>query len=173
MAGVCLSIEDKTQELKKTSHPLVGSPTIVVTTPGGGENESFVPDSCTIGINRRLQHPKDQLNRLFEKPMSCDSALKITTRVTVECEPSETRAEEPIVQAKRAVTKITGRDPGITGFPAACDMRFMGNQGRMPTVILGPGSLHQEPFDLCSHLFRRTSQPRMNSDDEKFAYGDP
>jgi succinyl-diaminopimelate desuccinylase len=150
MAKVCLSIQDMNNELREVSHPLVGNPTIVVTTIRGGENEAFVPARCEIDINRRLvpgeslEQAKKQLSRLFEKLMTDDSSLKIESKVSVECEPSETPAEEHIVQVCReAVAKVVGSDPGITGFPATCDMRFMVNQGRIPTVVMGPGSLEQ------------------------------
>jgi succinyl-diaminopimelate desuccinylase len=150
MAKVCLSVEDMTNEFRKTSHPLVGNPTIVVTTIRGGKNESFVPDSCEIDINRRLipgetlEQAKRQLRELLRKLMAEDPSLKIASEVTVECEPSEIGAKERIVkEARKSVAIVTGRNPGITGFPATCDMRFMVNQGKIPTIILGPGNLAQ------------------------------
>jgi len=150
MVKVCRSIQDLSAELGKINHPLVGKPTIVVTTIRGGENEAFVPASCEIGINRRLVPGEDvkgaeeQLHSLLQKLRAKDLSLVITSKTSVECEPAETSSSERIVQVcRRAVAHVRGRDPGITGFPATCDMRFMVNQGRIPTVILGPGSLEQ------------------------------
>jgi acetylornithine deacetylase/succinyl-diaminopimelate desuccinylase-like protein len=80
------------------------------------------------------------INQLREK----DNNFKAEVDVINFAEPSETSPNEKIVKiARQSVKNVIGKDPGVTPFPATCDMRFLVNQAHVPTVILGPGSLHQ------------------------------
>ncbi|MEM3191195.1 MAG: M20/M25/M40 family metallo-hydrolase [Candidatus Parvarchaeota archaeon] len=48
-----------------------------------------------------------------------------------------------VVEARRAVKEVTGLDSGISGFVASSDMHFLVNEAKIPTIILGPGSLNE------------------------------
>ena len=53
-----------------------------------------------------------------------------------------TDTDARIVQTlKREHRKVLSREPMVTAFQAVCDMKFLRNEGRMPSVIYGPGSL--------------------------------
>jgi len=150
MAEVCLALEKMNSLLEERRHPLLGSPTINVGTVKGGLKTNIVPDYCEITVDRRLIPGEKPMDAKQEIEETLKSLREKTSRFQVEievinvAEPSETSQHEPIVQiAREAVKEIIGRDPGVTGFTATCDMRFLVNEASIPTVILGPGSLQQ------------------------------
>ena len=67
--------------------------------------------------------------------------LKVDIELLYADPPSEVSENEEVVQlARKAVKTVRGRDPGVSGFGAHCDMGALVNAG-IPTVILGPGDL--------------------------------
>jgi acetylornithine deacetylase/succinyl-diaminopimelate desuccinylase-like protein len=56
--------------------------------------------------------------------------------------PSSTDPNAAIVRAaEEAASRVLGRPAPAGGFTATCDMTYLVNQGKIPTVILGPGSI--------------------------------
>ena len=51
---VIAKVHDLAARIKTKTHPMLTGPTILVATIAGGEAMNIVPDSCTIGICRRL-----------------------------------------------------------------------------------------------------------------------
>lgn len=150
MSKVCLALEDYLSELEKVKHPLVGNATISVGIIEGGYKRNVVPDACRMQAERRVlpgeqwDQVKGDLEKIFQKLRDEDQDLSLQWKVLLECDASETPACSPIVQESvKAVSKVTGKEIEPTGFGATCDMRFLVNQGRIPTVILGPGSVAQ------------------------------
>lgn len=150
MSKICLSLEFFMQELKKKKHILVGNPSVNVGTIEGGTTVNIVPNTCTITIDRRLIPGEDpavakrEIDEILETLKEEDPELQYRTEVLRQYSPSETPAKERIVtSARKAATKVLGQDPGISGFGAGCDMRALVHEGKIPTVILGPGSLEQ------------------------------
>ena len=59
-------------------------------------------------------------------------------------ESAATDPGERIVQtALKSCNQVLGEKSRPEGFVACCDMRFLRNQGHVPSIILGPGSLNQ------------------------------
>ena len=150
MADICLALEKMNSLLAGRKHSLLGSPTINVGTIKGGIKTNIVPDYCEITIDRRLipgEKPidvKQEIEETLESLGGKTSKLQFELEVLNLAEPSETPQDELIVQvARKAVKEVIGRDPGVTGFTATCDMRFLVNEAGIPTIILGPGSLRQ------------------------------
>ena len=55
-------------------------------------------------------------------------------------DPSDIEEKEPIVQTLcSAVERVTGGRPPVYRGTAACDMRHLINQGKIPTTVFGPG----------------------------------
>ena len=55
-------------------------------------------------------------------------------------DPSDIEATEPIVQTlSAAAEKVSGQKPAQYRGTAACDMRHLINQGKIPTTVFGPG----------------------------------
>ena len=150
MADFCLALEKMNSLLAEKKHTLLGPPTINVGTIKGGIKTNIVPDYCEVTIDRRLipgEKPIDvkrEIEETLESLGGKTSKLQTQVEVINVAEPSETPQDELIVQvARKAVREVIGRDPGVTGFTATCDMRFLVNEAGIPTIILGPGSLRQ------------------------------
>jgi acetylornithine deacetylase len=59
-------------------------------------------------------------------------------------DPSRQDPKHPLVSVMaRAAQETSGIRPRVTGGPFACDMRHLKNQGKIPTVIYGPGASDQ------------------------------
>lgn len=149
MSKICLTFEDMLQQLMKKNHPLLGSPTISVGTIKGGLKINIVPDYCEISVDRRLvpgetpEVAKHEIKEVLATLKTRDPQLQLEVETINSAHPSETDATEPIVKvARESVKEITGKDPGITGFTATCDMRHL-VKAKIPTIILGPGNLSQ------------------------------
>jgi acetylornithine deacetylase/succinyl-diaminopimelate desuccinylase family protein len=150
MSKICLILKDMSHQLMMKKHPLLGSPTINVGTIKGGLKTNVVPDHCEITIDRRLipgENPKSakfEIDTVLDSLKKQDPQFQVESEIINVAEPSETPTDELIVRvAREAVEEVTGMDPGVTGFTATCDMRFLVNQAKIPTIILGPGSLRQ------------------------------
>ena len=131
-------------------HPLLGSPTLSVSTISGGTKTNVVPDRCAITVDRRLipgetaGEALEQLSRLVRELQASDPQLQVEWRVLEEAEPSEIPPSEPIVQSALRARSLLGLEPGeVGGMPASTDARFLIHQAGVPTLILGPGELAQ------------------------------
>jgi succinyl-diaminopimelate desuccinylase len=150
MSEVCLELEKHLGELEQIHHPLVGSATISVGRIEGGSARNVVPEECRIEVERRivpgerLEDVRNDLERVFMKLKQEDHELITDWKTTLEVDAAETAPDSPIVKtAADVVSKITNRKVTPTGFAATCDMRFLVNRAKIPTVILGPGNLDQ------------------------------
>jgi succinyl-diaminopimelate desuccinylase len=150
MSKVILAFQKYLDELEKNSHPLVGSPSVNVGKIWGGVASSVVPERCEIAVERRILPGEDPdgvkhgIQEVLETVKNDDPELKLDWRVTLEVDASETPFDSLIARISlEAVSEVTGIAQRPKGFAAACDMRFLVNRGKIPTVILGPGSLDQ------------------------------
>jgi len=150
MSKVCLALKEMSNQVMMKKHPLLGSPTINVGTIKGGLKTNVVPDNCEITVDRRLipgeipEIAKSEIDTVLDSLKKHEPQLKMESEIINVAESSETSSDELIVRvAREAVQEVTGRDPGITGFTATSDMRFLVSQAKIPTIILGPGSLRQ------------------------------
>jgi len=147
MSRVVNTLEDYLTELEKRKDGLVGNPTINVSVIKGGTKTNVVPESCTITVDRRLlpkENPKIALEEIRKLLASKTRLKNLEYRVALEREGAIIKESEPIVKLTRnAVQEVTGKQPKITGCMATTDMAFLVNQGKIPTVVYGPGSLEQ------------------------------
>jgi len=147
MSRVVNTLEDYLAVLEKKENSLVGNPTINVSIIRGGTKTNIVPDSCTITVDRRLlpnEDPKVALEEIRKLLVSKTKFKNLEFRVTLAREGSVIKEDEPIVKLTRdAVQDVTGKQPKVTGCVATTDMSFLVNQGKIPTVVYGPGSLEQ------------------------------
>lgn len=150
MSKVCLALEKYLNELDRIKHPLVGNATISVGMIEGGSARNVVPEECRIQVERRilpgekLQDVKSAVEEVFKKLKEEDSELELDWKTTLEVDAAEIPSDSLIVRTStEAVCQVTGEYARPTGFEATCDMRFLVNRAKIPTVILGPGSLEQ------------------------------
>ncbi|MCL7383405.1 MAG: M20 family metallopeptidase [Thaumarchaeota archaeon] len=137
---------EKIQKMKFTEkHNLLEHPTCTVTLIRGGVKDNIIPDNCTVTLDLRilpsmkLNQTLKKLKNLIEKDVSKkDYHIRIVNYVP----PAETSPSNALVKtALDTVTEVIGKKIGVRGFPATCDMSFLVNQARIPTIILGPGRI--------------------------------
>lgn len=149
MARVILALEEDHRNLAARVHPLLGPATVNVGVVQGGVQVNFVPDRCSIEIDRRLlpgetvetvlahyqklleglkvQHPT--LDAFMERPMLTDEAL-------------ETPADSAPAQLASMLLKEMGLDGALGGVPFGSDASKLSRQG-IPSLVFGPGSIDQ------------------------------
>lgn len=145
MLAVVSALKADQPRLEHKQNPWVGSPTLCVSQISGGRQVNFVPDNCTIAIDRRLipdESAQEELayyERLvgqlpgvqaqFETPSIVDEAMHT---------PSDSCA---VSNAQRAAA-ATGLDPTPCGVAFGCDATKLHRAG-IPSLIFGPGSIDQ------------------------------
>jgi acetylornithine deacetylase/succinyl-diaminopimelate desuccinylase len=130
-------------------HPLTGPPTVNVALVAGGSAPNVVPDRCEVEIDRRIVPGEDDpdevvepFRRLVEKVATEDPDVDIEISLKEWTEAAETTGDSAIASRSRdAIAAETGAAPPFVGFTGITDARYYINDAKIPTVILGPGSL--------------------------------
>jgi succinyl-diaminopimelate desuccinylase len=146
MARFLLRIEEVLPDLE---HPLVGRPTVNAALVSGGTAPNVVPDRCEVDIDRRLipgeTSPDEVLapfGRLAAEIGREHPEVDLTFALREWTEAAEASPTSAIAGLCRAaVADETGTMPADVGFTGITDARFYINDAKIPTVILGPGSL--------------------------------
>lgn len=138
------------EKLKEKANPLLGKPTINVTTINGGVKVNIVPEVCKIMIDRRLvpgetkESCENELKEIIDRIKQEDTNFKCDYRITTYCPPGEIREDEEIVQdLKKAVKTVINQEAIIKGFEATCEASLIMENAKIPTVIFGPGRIAQ------------------------------
>ncbi|MEM3921719.1 MAG: M20 family metallopeptidase [Nitrososphaerota archaeon] len=148
-AELALGIEELSEKISGRRHPLLGSPIASATILRAGEKDNMVPGWAEVILDYRalpdedLSTIIDEFRRIAEE---IDRRRKTRHEILVLrwVPPSETDPSSRIIEAAaEAVRTVLGREPEIAGFQATCDMSYLVNEARIPSVILGPGSLEQ------------------------------
>ena len=137
------------EALPAIEHPLVGGPTINVALITGGNAPNVVPDRCEVDIDRRLIPGESDpdavlspLRRLVEDIRGEHGEVAIDLAIREWTDAAEAASDTRIADlARSAVEAERGVRPSDVGFSGITDARFYINDARIPTVILGPGSL--------------------------------
>ena len=130
-------------------HPLTGRPTVNAAIISGGSAPNVVPDRCEVDLDRRIspgETDREQIRAPFlalvqdlqrEHPeVDIDIQLREWT------DAAEASPDTEIVrQAIAALSAEAGAAPALVGFTGITDARFYINEAKIPTVIMGPGSL--------------------------------
>ena len=135
--------------LPDLEHPLAGRPTVNASLISGGSAPNVVPDRCEVDIDRRLipgeSSPGDVLEP-FERLLAAiriehpEVDVEVTIREWTDA--AEAEADSEIARtAREAIRSVLGRPSEDVGFTGITDARFYINDAKIPTVILGPGSL--------------------------------
>jgi acetylornithine deacetylase/succinyl-diaminopimelate desuccinylase family protein len=146
MARFLLRIEEV---LPDRHHALVGRPTVNAALITGGSAPNVVPDRCEVDVDRRLipgeTSPQEVLapfERLATEIRAEHPEVDLSFALREWTDAAEASPETDIAALCRtAVADETGAPPADVGFTGITDARFYINQAKIPTVILGPGSL--------------------------------
>jgi acetylornithine deacetylase/succinyl-diaminopimelate desuccinylase len=137
------------QGLPDVEHPLVGRPTINAALIEGGSAPNVVPDRCTVDIDRRVipgetdpEQVLAPLRALATEISDEHPEVELELRIREWTDAAEAPADSPVAAvARAALAAETGTIPPDVGFTGITDARFYINEAKIPTVILGPGSL--------------------------------
>jgi acetylornithine deacetylase/succinyl-diaminopimelate desuccinylase family protein len=148
MAPIVLALEGLAAEIRRRAEAYTGKASLVVSTIGGGVALNVVPARCVISIDRRVLPTETEADANREIVETATRALPAGAGARVEVRkvrfvpPSITDASSPIVAAaEEAATAVLGRSVRAAGFTATCDMTYLVNVAKIPTIILGPDSI--------------------------------
>lgn len=126
--------------IERPAHPLLGTPTLAVTSLHGGEAVNVIPDSCTLTLDLRTLPGQDHAATLarLQEAMGPEVALDppLADLPAVGTDPSDPFA----TAAARIVREVLPGAGEVIGMPYFTDGSVLqGALGGCPTVILGPG----------------------------------
>ncbi|HTY55682.1 MAG TPA: M20 family metallopeptidase [Candidatus Binataceae bacterium] len=127
------------------SHQLLGSPTLSINRIDGGTKVNVIPNRCRIEIDRRML-PEESASEVEAAIRSTIDQVKLPgseyalTRM-IHAEPFELVAGQLRIAeyCEKAYKQATGRETARTGELSFTDARLLVREGKIPTVIFGPG----------------------------------
>jgi acetylornithine deacetylase len=141
---VLTALDDLNERLRGREHPRLGRGFVHASLIGGGREESTIPDSCTLTIERRTlpgettEDTERDVAGLLDRCRAADPALRVSSRTTLARAPFEVADDEPIVRAvARAAEATTGKPAELAGASYWADAAFIAAAG-IPTVLFGP-----------------------------------
>ena len=158
MGRVLAALEGElTEKYQKRRHPILGSPIFNVGLIQGGEKPNVAAKQCCVTLLRRDMPGEDSSQVMKEIEELAKAVIDETCQVKV-CEskiqkrpgkkrlPMEVGKEERIVRMLLGAAKdVTGENQDVDMVPFWCDASIMSNEGRIPTVVFGPGDI------ACAH----------------------
>jgi acetylornithine deacetylase len=149
MAELILLLRSFHDNIASRTHTLLGTATANIGLISGGVQVNFVPDRCSIQIDRRLlpgERVADVLGEyqaLLGEAMGRIPGSQFTMDPPLLVDPSfETPSESRIAQASAQTLKRLGYSDNMFGVPFGSDaskIRLLG----IDTIIFGPGSIDQ------------------------------
>lgn len=144
MAKVLTAIESDNARMAVIQHPLVGSGTCNVGVINGGVQVNFVPDHCSIEIDRRLLPGESAARAVAEYQQLLNQLPGISAEIEEPLllvdEALDTPAESAVVQTASQILRDLGLNPEPCGVPFGCDASKLSRAG-IPSIVFGPGSI--------------------------------
>ena len=145
-----VALETKQREGKEEANPF----SLVIGKVEGGIYETATAPDCTMkGVVYfgpqigTIEDVQGMLHRALERACKGDRWFKHFPPELFflhDDDPSRQDPRHPLVSVMaRAAHDASGIRPQVKGGPFACDMRHLANQGKIPTVIYGPGAIDQ------------------------------
>lgn len=148
MTPIVSALDSLAAEVRQRSEAYTGRASLVISTIAGGVALNVIPARCMISIDRRVLPSETEVDATREivevvnRALPAESGASVEVRKVRFVPPSFTDPREEIVTAaERAASAILGRPIQAAGFTATCDMTYLVNDGGIPTIILGPGSI--------------------------------
>jgi acetylornithine deacetylase/succinyl-diaminopimelate desuccinylase family protein len=148
-AEAVLAIRGYNETLSKITHPILPSPSAVVTMAHGGRKDNVIPDSCIINVDRRMilgetgASAERELRRLLDAIGEKDVDFSYTLDRYICLDAGGVKQDSDIVlKAKAAYGKCFGKEPVVRDFPATCEQVIFTSEN-IPAIIFGPGSIEQ------------------------------
>ncbi len=137
------ALQEESLKLSEVNHPRVGCPSLCISMIQGGRQINFVPDQCTISIDRRLnpgecaQLVLNNYQRLLETLPGISFQMSAPLIVDEAMDTSDTQL---VVQAAIRAAEHLGLNGHPCGVPFGCDATKLSRAG-VPSIIFGPGSI--------------------------------
>jgi acetylornithine deacetylase/succinyl-diaminopimelate desuccinylase family protein len=148
MAPIITALADLAGSVRLRSDRYTGQASLVISTVTGGVALNVIPARCVISIDRRVLPTEREAEVSREITETAEQALPAALGAALEVRkvrfvpPSVTDGGAPIVRAaEQAASRVLGREVHARGFTATCDMTYLVNDVKIPTVILGPGNI--------------------------------
>lgn len=141
---ILIALDDLNSQLRAQRHPTLGPGTLHGSLIAGGVEESTIPASCVLTVERRtlpgetLVDVERDIAALLARCRTADPALEVNSRTTLARDPFETSADSVIVRSLAAAAEQTlGRAATTGGVSYWADAAFISAAG-IPTVLFGP-----------------------------------
>jgi acetylornithine deacetylase len=127
-------------------HPLLGRPSLHVSTIEGGSGWSTYPDRCLIRVERRtLPHerpdePLEEVRGAIARARARRASLMAETRLVLVQAPSDVAPDAPIVRALSGALAARGERVAVEGMSAWTDAALL-NEAGIPAICFGPGDI--------------------------------
>jgi succinyl-diaminopimelate desuccinylase len=131
----------------KKLHETLGAPTINVGTIHGGTKANVVPAHCVIEVDRRTLPGETKEEVLAEIEAVLDGVrdevpdLKARIEEFGWGEASESPQGTTVIDLLREARAAVGVEASEFGYMGMTDARFLINQGKIPSVVFGPGNV--------------------------------
>lgn len=143
------AIIDYDQQVRKRRDDLVGRAYATATMADAGTKENVVPGRATYTVDRRFLPDEtvadvdDEIDDLLADVATAHD-LDIEWERVRTYESAASPADSPLASALREASAAAADVPTESwGYTAACDVRFLVNEGGMDAVVWGPGALAQ------------------------------
>lgn len=148
MGPIISALDRLAAEVRQRSETHTGNASLVISTISGGVALNVIPARCVISIDRRVLPTETETEATREivetvnRALPAESGARVEVRKVRFVPPAKTDSRAAIVAAaEEAASTILGRPVGAAGFTATCDMTYLVNVARIPTIILGPDSI--------------------------------
>jgi succinyl-diaminopimelate desuccinylase len=139
--------------LHERSHPMAGPALLTAAVIQGGIAPNVVPERCEIVLDRRIA-PGEEPERAMKEIDEVLERVREAGHDVVREDPYlllpavETPADHPLVgAAEEAVEAVLGRSEPAGGVPYGTDASNLSGLGRIPCVVLGPGTIDEAHSD--------------------------
>jgi acetylornithine deacetylase len=134
------------ESLPTRLHPLLGRPSLHVSTIEGGSGWSTYPDRCLIRVERRtvpgegVDEPLEEVRAAIARARDRRASLAAEAHLVLLQAPSDVESNAPIVRALADALVERGERVTLGGMSAWTDAALL-NEAGIPAICFGPGDI--------------------------------
>jgi acetylornithine deacetylase len=134
------------ESLPTRRHPLLGRPSLHVSTIEGGSGWSTYPDRCVIRVERRTlpteraDEPLEEVRAAIARARDRRASLAAEAHLVLLQAPSDVAPNAPIVRALSEALTDLGERVTVDGMSAWTDAALL-NEAGIPAICFGPGDI--------------------------------
>ena len=132
--------------LPSRRHPLLGRPSLHISTIEGGTGWSTYPDRCVIRVERRtlpaesVEAPLAEVRAAIARARERHQTLTADAHLVLSQAPSDVAPNAPIVTALAEGLRACGEQVTIGGMSAWTNAALL-NEAGIPAICFGPGDI--------------------------------